>query len=114
MSFKRSLEEFIAVDDEIKNMARESKELRRNKQILEEPISTHMLDNGLEEQSIEISGVKVCKKKSSCNMFTKANVAQCALTLFGSEITDALIQMIEDLKETTEKKYTCRIVGSWN
>ncbi len=111
MTFKRSLEEFIAVDDEMKKMSAESKELRKNKKILEDAISNHMVDNDLEEQSFEQSRVKVFKKKTSSNSFTRANVTECALLLLGSEKCDALIKMIDGLKETTESTGIKRIKG---
>lgn len=112
MTFKRSLEEFLAVDDEIKKMSGESKELRKNKKILEDAISTHMLDNQLEEESFETSRVKVFHKKSSSNAFTKSNVHDCALTLFGAERAGSLVRMIEELKETTESSGIKRLRAS--
>ena len=102
MSFARSVEEFIAVDDEIKRIAQEAKELRKNKTVLEGAISSHMLDNELDEGRFEESTVKVVKKRKCSNAFTKSNVLQCALTLFGSERADSLVKMVEDMQETTE------------
>lgn len=102
MTFKRSLEEFLSVDDEMKRISNDSRELRKNKKILEDAISTHMIQNKLEERSFETSKVKVFKKKSAKNSFTKANVQQCAKTLFGAEGADSLSKMIEGLREITE------------
>lgn len=102
MSFARSLGEYIAVDDEILKLSTEAKELRKNKHVLEEAISSHMLDNELDEGKFEDATVRVVKKKKTTNTFTRSNVQQCALTLFGAEKTDALVRMIDDLKETTE------------
>lgn len=102
MSFTRSLGEFLAVDDEIKRVSQEAKELRRNKTVLEDAISCHMLDNDLDEGKFEASTVRVVKKQKSNNAFTRSNVQQCALTLFGAESAESLLRMIDDLKQTTE------------
>lgn len=112
MSFTRSLQEYIAVDDEIKRLSTEAKGLRKNKNVLEDAISSHMLDNELDEGKCEDATVRVVKKKKSTNTFTRSNVQQCALTLLGAEKTDALVRMIDDLKETTESHGIKRLRAS--
>lgn len=112
MSFTRSLEEYIAVDDEIKRLSTEAKELRKNKNVLEDSISSHMLENELDEGRIQEATVRVVKKKKTTNTFTRSNVQQCALTLLGAEKTEALVQMIDDLKETTESHGIKRLRAS--
>lgn len=112
MSFTRSLEEYIAVDDEIKRLSTEAKELRKNKNVLEDSISSHMLENELDEGRIQEATVRVVKKKKTTNTFTRSNVQQCALTLLGAEKTEALVRMIDDLKETTESHGIKRLRAS--
>lgn len=102
MSFTRSIGEFVAVDDEIKRVTQEAKELRKNKRVLEDAISEHMISNDLEEGRFESSALRVVKKNKSTNAYTRNNVRECAMTLFGSESTEALLKMIDDMKQTTE------------
>lgn len=102
MSFTRSLKEFVAVDDEIKRVSQEAKELRKNKRVLENAISLHMINNELDEGRVDTSALRVVQKKKTTNAYTRANVSECALTLFGSESAEKLLCMIDDMKQTKE------------
>ena len=108
-SFARNLENFVTLDDEIKKKSEEAKKLRNNKAALEESISTHMLDHELDEGTVDGSTVRMVKKKKVTNAFTRSNVQQCALALFGAEGADSLLRKIDDLKETTESHGIKRI-----
>jgi len=109
MSFTRSIGEFVAVDDEIKRVTQEAKELRKNKRVLEDAISEHMISNDLEEGRFETTALRVVKKNKSTNAYTRANVRECAMTLLGSEKTEALLKMVDELKQTTESNGIKRI-----
>lgn len=108
-SFVRNLEEFINLDDLIKKKSEEARGLRHSKATLEECISAHMLDHELDEGTFETSTIRVVKKKKVTNAFTRSNVQQCALSLFGAEGAASLLRKIDDLKETTESRGIKRI-----
>lgn len=108
-SFARNLEKFVTLDDEMKKKSEEAKTLRNNKAALEQSISAHMLDHELDEGTVDGSTVRVVKKKKVTNAFTRSNVQQCALTLFGAEGAESLLRKIDDLRETTESHGIKRI-----
>ena len=99
-SFKRSVEQFITLDDKIKSITQEARGLRQSKHALEDAISTHLLDNDAHPHGA--IPVKVVTKKKVTNAFTRSNVEDCALHLFGADGAEKLMQQIEELKETTE------------
>ena len=108
-SFVRNLEKFISLDDEMKKKNEEVRGLRHNKAALEKSISAHMLDHELDEGTFETSTIRVVKKKVVKNAFTRSNVQQCALSLFGADGAASLLRKIDDLKDTTESHGIKRI-----
>jgi len=103
MALENNIKTFVELDDELKRVAEEVKVLKTNKEALAEDISTQMIKHHIEELDCkDHTKVKVYTKKSSPSVFTKPNVIQCALTLFGSEKTDALVDLLEQKKVTKE------------
>jgi len=103
MSLENRISTFIELDDELKRVADEVKILKTNKVALEDDISKMMVQHNIHELDCkDHTKVKVYTKKSSPSVFTKPNVLQCALTLFGAEKADILVDLIEQRKVTRE------------
>lgn len=103
MSLESRIKTYVEIDDELKRVADEVKILKSNKVALEEDISNQMVQHHIQELDCkDQTKVKVYTKKSSPNVFTKPNVIECAITLFGSDKTDELVNLIEERKRTKE------------
>lgn len=110
LSFEMSLRTYVEIDDELKRISSEAKSLRSNKAALESAISSHMVDNEINEHKcLDTSRVKIYTKKSSKSAYNKAGVYDCAQILFGSEKADALLARIEERKNVTESTALKRI-----
>ena len=102
-NFEGKLKTFVEIDNELKRVANEVKELKQSKLDLENSLSEHMVHHEIEEHScMDNTKVKVYTKKSSSNVFTKPIVYECALTLFGQDQADALVKLVEERKEVRE------------
>jgi len=103
MPLDNNLKTFVQIDNELKRVAEEVKALKANKVALEEDISTQMVHNQIEELDCkDQTKIKIYTKKSCPNVFTKPNVFECAVTLFGSEKAEALVKLVEERKKTKE------------
>lgn len=102
-SFEGKLKTYVDIDNELKRVAQEVKELKQNKTDLEHYLSDHMVNHEIEEHScMDNTKIKVYTKKSSSNVFTKPIVHECAMTLFGQENADKLVKLVEEHKEVRE------------
>ena len=103
MPLDTNLRTFVEIDNELKRVAEEVKALKANKVALEEDISTQMVQNQIEELDCkDQTKVKIYTKKSCPSVFTKPNVFECAVTLFGREKAESLVKLIEERKKTKE------------
>ena len=102
-SFQKSLNKYVQIDDELKRVSDEAKELRKNKMDLGTRISAHMVENDMGEQPcVDNSRVKIYTKKSTKNYFNRAGVFECAHELFGPDNANKLISSIDEKKEISE------------
>lgn len=103
MSLENNIKTFASIDDEMKRMSVEMKQLRTNKTTLEENISNEMTQQEIDEVSCQDdTKVKMYTKKKTSNPFKKPNVESCAVKLFGEDKAKLLVKMIEDMQETEE------------
>ena len=109
-SFERALKTYVQVDDELKRLLEEAKQLRKNKTDLESRISTHMVENDMgEHPCADSSRVKVYTKKSTKNFFNRAGVYECTQELFGPDNADKLIARIDEKKQISESTSVKRL-----
>lgn len=100
MSFENTLDNYLKVDDRLKKIADEAKQLRKNKTDLENLISKHMVDNDIgEHHCCDSSRIKIYTKKSTKSSYNRGCVYECALTLLGEDKAQTLVSMIDDRKE---------------
>lgn len=106
--FATIVQKFIDIDDQLKSVGSQVKDMKTNKQTLEKRIMEHMESNDIPETSIKSDKIKLLKTKSS-SPFNKNIVLESAVELFGQGEADRLLAHIENKKEFIEKNKIKRL-----
>lgn len=59
MSFENEIQQWISIDNQLKQMNEKTKELREKRNVLENNITTYAFDNNLSKSTIQISDGKL-------------------------------------------------------
>lgn len=109
--FAGHVDVFFKLDDELKGVSEEIKDLKSNRSSVEGRIAKHMHENGIPETISPSGKIKVYKSKSSSPM-NKALVEESATELFGADQAARLMKHIEEKREVTEKIKIKRVASA--
>jgi hypothetical protein len=93
---------FLKVDDELRGVSEEIKDLKCSRSSLEGRIARHMHDNGIPETISPSGKIKVYSSKTS-SPINKALIEEAATELFGEDQAARLVKHIEEKRGVTEK-----------
>ncbi|CAM9214189.1 unnamed protein product [Ectocarpus sp. 4 AP-2014] len=102
---------FFRLDDELKGVSKEMKDLRSKRSSLEGRIARHMHENGIPETISQSGKIKVYKSKSMAPM-NKALVEQAATELPGADYASRLMKHVEEKRGVVEKIRIKRVGAS--
>jgi hypothetical protein len=108
MSFEENIKKWVALDNQLKTANERSKQLRDEKNTLEEGILTYVETNKLSNATVNISDGKlrfVSSKQTA--PLTLKHVEECLSKCIGSE--NQVIQIMKIIKDSREVKYTADI-----
>ena len=109
--FAGHVDVFFKLDDELKGVSQEIKDLRSNRWSMEGRIAKHMHENGIPETISPSGKIKVYKSKNSSPM-NKALVEEAATELFGSDQAARLMKHIEGKRDVVEKIRIKRVAAA--
>lgn len=109
--FAGHVDVFFKLDDELRGVSKEIKDLKSNKLSVEERIATHMHEHDIPETISSSGKIRVYKSKSSSPM-NKALVEKSATELFGADQSARLMKYIEEKREVTEKIKIKRVASA--
>ena len=104
---------FFKVDDELRGVSEEIKDLKSSRSSLEGRIARHMHENGIPETISPSGKIKVYSSKSSAPM-NKALIEEAATELFGGAQAARLMKHIEGKRGVTEKIRIKRVAAPLN
>lgn len=111
--FAGHVDVFFKLDDELKGVSEEIKDLKSSRSSMEGKIARHMQENGIPETISPSGKIKVFKSKSSAPM-NKALIEASANELFGADQAARLMKHIESKRGVVEKVRIKRVSGSSN
>lgn len=111
--FAGHVDVFFKLDDELKGVSEEIKDLKSSRSSIEGRIARHMQENGIPETISSSGKIKVYKSKSSAPM-NKALIESAASELFGADQAARLMKHIEGKRGVVEKVKIKRVSGSSN
>lgn len=109
--FAGHVDVFFKLDDELKGVSEEIKDLRSNRSSMEGRIARHMHENGIPETISQSGKIKVYKSKSMAPM-KKALVEEAATELSGADYASRLMKHIEEKRGVVEKIRIKRVGAS--
>jgi hypothetical protein len=108
MSFEENIKKWVALDNQLKIVGEKTKQLRDEKNTLEEGIMNYVETNNLGNATVNISDGKlrfVSAKQTA--PLTLKHVEECLLKCIGSQ--NQVNQIMKSIKETREVKHTADI-----
>ena len=108
MSFEENIKKWVALDNQIKTTNEKTKQLRDEKNTLEEGIMTYVETNKLSNATVNISDGKlrfVTAKQTA--PLTLKHVEDCLSKCIANE--NQVKQIMKNIKETREVKYSADI-----
>lgn len=109
--FAGHVDVFFKLDDELRGVSEEIKDLRSNRSSMEGRIAKHMHENGIPETISPSGKIKVYKSKSSSPM-NKALIEEAATELFGADQAARLMKHVEGKREVVEKIRIKRVAAA--
>jgi hypothetical protein len=113
MSFEQQIQQWIAIDNQIKILNDKMKELRNKKNNISEQINTHIETSQLSESSIKISDgqLKFIKVKET-QQLTFKYLETCLSEIIKNE--DQVKKILDYIKNKREVKYVPEIKRLYN
>ena len=108
MSFEENIKKWVVLDNQLKTLNEKTKQLRDDKNNLEEGIMTYVETNKLSNATVNISDGKlrfVSSKQTA--PLTLKYVEECLSKCIGNE--SQVTQIMKVIKESREVKYTADI-----
>jgi hypothetical protein len=108
MSFEDNIKKWVALDNQLKTIHERTKQLRDEKNTLEEGIMTYVETNKLTNATVNISDGKlrfVSAKQTA--PLTLKHVEECLLKCIGSQ--NQVNHIMQIIKDSREVKYTADI-----
>ena len=108
MSFEENIKKWVALDNQLKTVNEKVKQMRDEKNTLEEGILGYVETNKLTNATVNISDGKlrfVTAKQTA--PLTLKHVEECLLKCIGSQ--NQVIQIMKIIKDSREVKYTADI-----
>ena len=109
--FAGHVDVFFKLDDELRGVSEEIRDLRSSRSSMEGRIARHMHENGIPETISQSGKIKVYKSKSISPM-NKALVEEAASELYGAESAARLMKHIQEKREVVEKIRIKRVGAS--
>ena len=104
MSFEENIKKWVSLDNQLKSMNEKTKQLRDDKNSLEEGIMNYVTTNNLSNATVNISDGKlrfVSAKQTA--PLTLKHVEECLTKIIRNE--KQVIQIMQVIKDTREVKY---------
>ena len=102
LEFAGHVDVFFKLDDELKGVSEEIRDLKSSRSSMETRIARHMQENGIPETISPSGKIKVYKSKCSAPM-NKALIEGAATELFGADQAARLMKHIESKRGVVEK-----------
>lgn len=109
--FAGHVDVFFKLDDELRGVSEEIKDLKPDRLSMEGRIAKHMHENGIPETISPSGKIKVYKSKSSSPM-NKALIEEAATELFGADQAVRLMKHMEGKREVVEKIRIKRVAAA--
>lgn len=109
--FAGHVDVFFKLDDELRGVSEEIKDLKSNRSSMEGRIAKHMHENGIPETISPSGKIKVYKSKSSSPM-NKALIEEAATELFGADQAARLMKHVGGKREVVEKIRIKRVAAA--
>ena len=108
MSFEQQLQQWVAIDNQMKTLNDRMKELRDKKNVLSQNINTHIETNNLSESSVKLSDgqLKFVKVKDT-QQLTFKYLETCLREIIKNE--DQVTKIVDYVKNKREVKYVPEI-----
>ena len=108
MSFEQQLQQWVAIDNQMKTLNDRMKELRDKKSILSQNINTHIETNNLSESSVKLSDgqLKFVKVKDT-QQLTFKYLETCLREIIKNE--EQVTKIVDYVKNKREVKYVPEI-----
>jgi len=108
MSFEQQLQQWVAIDNQMKTLNDRMKELRDKKNVLSQNINTHIETNNLSDSSVKLSDgqLKFVKVKDT-QQLTFKYLETCLREIIKNE--EQVTKIVEYVKNKREIKYVPEI-----
>jgi len=108
MSFEENIKKWVALDNQLKTLNEKAKQMRDDKNALEEGIMSYVETNNLSNATVTISDGKLrfLSSKQTAPLTLK-HVEECLSKMIGNE--NQVFQIMKVIKDTREVKYTADI-----
>jgi len=108
MSFEQQLQQWVAIDNQMKTLNDRMKELRDKKNVLSQNINTHIETNNMSESSVKLSDgqLKFVKVKDT-QQLTFKYLETCLREIIKNE--EQVTKIVEYVKNKREVKYVPEI-----
>jgi len=108
MSFEENIKKWVALDNQLKTLNERTKQMRDDKNALEEGIMSYVETNNLSNATVTISDGKLrfLSSKQTAPLTLK-HVEECLSKMIGNE--NQVFQIMKVIKDTREIKYTADI-----
>jgi len=108
MSFEQQLQQWVAIDNQMKTLNDRMKELRDKKNVLSQNINTHIETNNLSDSSVKLSDgqLKFVKVKDT-QQLTFKYLETCLSEIIKNE--EQVTKIVEYVKNKREVKYVPEI-----
>jgi len=108
MSFEQQLQQWVAIDNQMKTLNDRMKELRDKKNVLSQNINTHIETNNLSESSVKLSDgqLKFVKVKDT-QQLTFKYLETCLREIIKNE--EQVTKIVDYVKNKREVKYVPEI-----
>jgi hypothetical protein len=108
MSFEQHVQQWVAVDNQMKVLNERMKELRDKKQVLSQTINTHIETNNLTDSAVKLSDgqLKFVKVKDT-QQLTFKYLETCLREIIKNE--DQVTKIVDYVKNKREVKYVPEI-----
>ena len=108
MSFEENIKKWVALDNQLKTLTERTKQMRDEKNAIEEGIMSYVETNSLSNATVNISDGKLrfVNSKQTAPLTLKY-VEECLSKCIGNE--NQVTQIMKIIKESREVKYTADI-----
>ena len=108
MSFEQQLQQWVAIDNQMKTLNDRMKELRDKKNVLSQNINTHIETNNLSDSSVKLSdGQLEFVKVKDTQQLTFKYLETCLSEIIKNE--EQVTKIVEYVKNKREVKYVPEI-----